>query len=128
MVISLHCFVCRFILVRTMLRKLFSGVVVVERGMSRRAFRPKFYHRLLLAWLFRNFASLPMSVMSARQKLLVGNIMANGRTAAVPNADLGTIIGTVETIITQTEHGKPVVSTAGWEFSSRRASGSRISA
>lgn len=111
-----------------MLRKLFSGVVVVERGTSRRAFRPKFFHCLLLAWLFRNFASLPMSVMSARQKALVGNIMANGRTTALPNADLGTIIGTVETVIAQTVHGKPVASTAGWDFASRRASGSRISA
>ncbi len=69
-----------------------------------------------------------MSVMSARQKALVGNIIANGRTAAVPNADLGIIIGTVETVITQTENGKPVASAAGWEFAARRATGSRISA
>jgi hypothetical protein len=108
--------------------KLLEGVVVVERGSSRRAFRPKFVHRLLLAWLFRHFACLPMSVLTASQKALVANIIASGRTTPVPDGDFGTIIGTVENVIPQTAHGKPVASSTGWEFARRRATGDRISA
>ena len=108
--------------------KLLKGVVVVERGSSRRAFRPKFVHRLLLAWLFRNFASLPMSVLTARQKTLVADIIAEGRTIPVPNGDLGTVIGTVESVIPQTADGRPVASSTGWEFARRRATGDRVSA
>ncbi|MBZ5510571.1 MAG: hypothetical protein LAN70_05300 [Acidobacteriia bacterium] len=108
--------------------KLLEGVVVVERGSSRRAFRPKFVHRLLLAWLFRHFASLPMSVLTASQKALVANIIANGRTTPVPDGDFGTIIGTVESVIPQADHRKPVASSTGWEFARRGATGDRISA
>lgn len=108
--------------------KLLDGVVVVERGSSRRAFRPKFAHRLLLAWLFRKFASLPMSVLTPRQKTMVADIIANGRTIAVPDGDLGTIIGTVESVIPQTANGKPVSSSTGWEFARRPATDNRISA
>lgn len=108
--------------------KLLQGVVVVERGSSRRAFRPKFVHRLLLAWLFRNFASLPMSVLTARQKTLVANIIAKGRTIPVPAGHFGPIIGTVENVIPQTANGKPVASSTGWEFARRRATGDGISA
>jgi hypothetical protein len=111
-----------------LISKLFQGVVVVECGSSRRAFRPKFVHRLLLAWLFRHFASLPMSVLTTRQKTLVADIIANGRTIPVPNGDFGTIIGTVESVIPQTAHGKPVAPSIGWEFAGRRATGNRISA
>lgn len=111
-----------------LISKLLNGVVVVERGSSRRAFRPKFVHRLLLAWLFRHFASLPMSVLTARQKTLVANIIAKGRTNPVPNADFGTIIGTVESVIPQMANGKPVASSTGWEFARRRVTDNRISA
>jgi hypothetical protein len=107
--------------------KLLNGVVVVERGSARRAFRPKFVHRLLLAWLFRNFASLPMSVLTTRQKSLVADIIAKGRTIPVPNGDLDTIIGTVESVIPQTANGKPVES-SGWEFARRPATDNRVSA
>ena len=108
--------------------KLLEGVVVVERGSSRRAFRPRFVHRLLLAWLFRHFASLPMSVLTASQKALVANIIANGRTIPVPDGDWGTIIGTVESVSPQAANGKPVASSAGWQFARRGATGNRISA
>jgi hypothetical protein len=108
--------------------KLLQGVVVVERGSSRRAFRPKFVHRLLLAWLFRNFASLPMSVLTTRQKAMVANIIAKGRTIPVPDGNFGTIIGTVESFVPQAANGKPVASSTGWEFARRRATGNRISA
>jgi hypothetical protein len=106
--------------------KLLNGVVVVECRSSRRAFRPKFTHRLLLTWLFRNFASLPMSVLTTRQKTLVADIIANGRTIPVPDGDLGTIIGTVESVIPPPGNGKPVASSGGWEFA--RQSSNHISA
>lgn len=128
MVIDLHRWRCKLNVVVTMLSKLFDGVVIVERGLSRRAFRPKFLHRLLLAWLFRNFAYLPFAVLSRSQKALVAEIIAKGRTAPVPNADQGTILGTVETAVTPAANGKPVTSSTGWEFAGRRASGNRVSA
>ena len=108
--------------------KLLKGVVVIERGSSRRAYQPKLVHRLLLAWLFRNFASLPISVLTARQKTLVADIMANGQTIPVADCDFGTIIGTVESVIPQTPNGKPVASSTGWGFARRRATGNSISA
>jgi hypothetical protein len=111
-----------------MFAKLFDGVVIVERGTSRRAFRPKFLHRLLLAWLFRNFAYLPLAVLSRSQKALVAEIIAKGRTAPVPNPDQGTIIGTVETAVAPAANGKPVTSSTGWEFAGRSATGNRVSA
>src|SRR5437868_1790274 len=108
--------------------KLLDGVVVVERGSSRRAFRPKFVQRLLLAWLFRHFATLPMAVLSGWQKAMVAKIISKGRTVPVPNADLGLILGIIETVVPQPRDGKPAESSTGWEFATRNATSNRISA
>ena len=69
-----------------------------------------------------------MSVLTSRQKTLVADIIAKGRTIPVPAGDFGTIIGTVESFIPQAANGKPVASSTGWEFARRRATGNRISA
>ncbi len=108
--------------------KLLDGVVVVERGSSRRAFRPKFVHRLLLAWVFRNFASLPMSVLTTRQKTLIADVIAKAGTIPVPNGDSGTIIGTVESVTTPSSRRKPSAPATDWECFPSRAAGTGVSA
>jgi hypothetical protein len=108
--------------------KLLDGVVVVERGASRRAFRPKFLHRIMLAWIFRNFASLPLSVLTTRQKTLIAEVIARAGTVPVPYHDSSTIIGTVESVTTPPSQRKPSASSTDWECFPSRAASDRVSA
>jgi hypothetical protein len=108
--------------------KLLDGVVVVERGSSRRAFRPKFMHRIMLAWVFRYFASLPMSVLTSWQKALIAEVMARAGTTPLPNRDSGSIIGTVESVTTPPIQRKPSATSTDWECFPPRAAGNRVSA
>ena len=78
--------------------KLVDGVIIVQNGASRRAIRPKFVHRLLLAWVFRNFISLPMPVLAKWQKALVATVMADSLFIPVPAEDSDVIIGTLERV------------------------------
>jgi hypothetical protein len=107
--------------------KLVDGVIIVQHGASRRAFRPRFVHRLLLAWVFRNFISLPVSVLAKWQKTLIAAVMAEALFIPVPTEDTAAIIGTVESA-TPTLKGKPVAPSADWEYMRRRAVGNRLSA
>jgi hypothetical protein len=111
-----------------MVSKLLDGVVVVERGSSRRAFRPKFMHRIMLAWVFRHFASLPMSVLTSSQKTLIAEIMARAETIPVPNRNACTIIGTVESVANPPSQRKPSAPSTDWECFPSRAAGNRVSA
>jgi hypothetical protein len=108
--------------------KLVDGVIIVQRGASRRAFRPRFVHRLLLAWVFRNFISLPVSVLAKWQKALIAAVMADALFIPVPTEDSAAIIGTVESATTPTVKGKPAAPSADWQYLRRRAVGNRLSA
>ena len=108
--------------------KLVDGVIIVQHGASRRAFRPKFVHRVLLAWVFRNFISLPVPVLAKWQKALIAAVMADSLFIPVPSEDSAAIIGTVESVGPPTFHGKPVASNPDWEYLRRRAVGNRLSA
>jgi hypothetical protein len=108
--------------------KLLDGVVVVERGSSRRAFRPKFMHRIMLAWVFRNFASLPMSVLTPRQKTFIAEVMAKAGTVPVPYRDSCMIIGTVESATTPPSQSTPFAPSNDWECFPTHAAGNRVSA
>jgi hypothetical protein len=108
--------------------KLIDGVMIVQRGTSRRAFRPKFVHRLLLAWVFRNFISLPVPVLAKWQKTLISAVMAEALFIPIPSGDSAAIIGTVESATPLPVHGKPVAPSADWEYLRRRAVGNRLSA
>jgi hypothetical protein len=108
--------------------KLVAGVIIVQYGASRRAFRPKFVHRLLLAWVFRNFISLPMPVLAKWQKTLIGAVMAEALFIPVPDEGSAAIIGTVESATTPPVNGKPVIPSTDWEYLRRRAVGNRLSA
>lgn len=106
--------------------KLVDGVIIVQHGASRRAFRPRFVHRLLLAWVFRNFISLPVSVLAKWQKALIAAVMAEALFIPVPPEDSAAIIGTVESATAPTVKGKPVAPAADWEYMRRRAVGNRL--
>jgi hypothetical protein len=108
--------------------KLFDGVIVVQVGTSRRALRPKFVRRIMLAWVFRHFASLPMAVLTQWQKNLIVAVMAQGVIIPVPREDSNTIIGTVEGVTTPTVRGKSLAPSTDWEYVRRRAAGNRASA
>ena len=128
MVINLHCLQCSLSSQGgTMLvSKLVDGVIIVQHGASRRAFRPRFVHRLLLAWVFRNFISLPVSVLAKWQKTLIAAVMAEALFIPVPPEDSAAIIGTVESATAPTVKGKPVASSADWKYMRRRAVGNRL--
>lgn len=130
MVINLHCLQCSLSSHgwALMVSKLVDGVFIVQHGTSRRAFRPKFVHRLLLAWIFRNFISLPVPVLAKWQKTLIAAVMAEGLFVPVPPENSAAIIGTVESATTPPVNGKPVAPSADWDYLRRRAVGDRMSA
>ena len=109
-----------------MVSKLVDGVIIVQHGASCRAFRPRFVHRLLLTWVFRNFISLPVSVLAKWQKTLLAAVMAEALFIPVPPEDSAAIIGTVESATTPTVKGKPVAPSADWKYMRRRAVGNRL--
>ena len=53
------------------LEKLLAGVLRVHTPLGPRYLKPSFVQRLYLLWVFRNFQSLPIKVLSARQQNLV---------------------------------------------------------
>jgi hypothetical protein len=118
--------------VRKMLvSKLLDGVIVVEQRASRRAFRPKFAHRIMLSWTFRNFTSLPILVLANWQKAVITAIVADGVVVSVPSADSGMIIGIVENVPmagAAIVNKKPVTPALEWEYSASRPAGNRVSA
>jgi hypothetical protein len=108
--------------------KLLDGVVVVEHGTSRRAFRPKFLHRLMLVWIFRYFTALPMPVLSGWQRSLIIMVMTQGAIIPLPSRESGIIIGTVENAASPPVTDAPLPAIGDWDYAPRRASADRISA
>jgi hypothetical protein len=108
--------------------KLLEGVIVIDQGRSRRAIRPKFLHRIMLVWVFRYFASLPMVVLARWQKMLVGAVIAQGRVVPVPGGDSGVIIGTVENAASPGVEQRAIAPAGGWEYARQHAARHRASA
>jgi len=53
------------------LEKLFAGVLRVHTPLGPRYLKPSFRQRLYLLWVFRNFQTLPLKVLSHRQQNLI---------------------------------------------------------
>lgn len=53
------------------LEKLLAGVLRVHTPLGPRYLKPSFLQRLYLLWVFRNFQTLPLKVLSARQQNLI---------------------------------------------------------
>src|SRR5437764_14075722 len=56
------------------IEKLSDGVLCVQTALGPRYIRPSFWQRFYLAWVFRNFGSLPEQVLSGRQRRLVSEL------------------------------------------------------
>jgi hypothetical protein len=59
--------------------KLLSGVLRVMTPLGPRYLKPSFGQRVYLLWVFRNFTTLPIKVLSSRQQRLVESMWANNR-------------------------------------------------
>ena len=96
------------------LEKLFSGVLRVLTPLGPRYLRPTFTQRLYLLWVFRNFPSLPVKVLTTRQRRLIESMSADDKFISFGvGVDDAPLLGTLEQ--------RPPIPDA---LSSRRANGS----
>ena len=58
------------------LEKFFSGVLRVLTPLGPRYLQPSFAQRLYLLWIFRNFHTLPVKVLTSRQRRFVESMCA----------------------------------------------------
>jgi hypothetical protein len=77
------------------LEKLFSGVLRVLTPLGPRYLQPSFAQRLYLLWIFRHFESLPVKVLSSRQRHMIEAMCANNQFVALAFEDLP-VLGTLE--------------------------------
>ena len=59
--------------------KLFSGVLRVSTPLGPRYLNPSFSQRVQLIWLFRHFQTLPIKVLSSRQRLMIEAMCVNNQ-------------------------------------------------
>ena len=81
------------------LEKLSYGVLRVLTPLGPRYLNPSFAERLYLLWIFRNFETLPVKVLSPRQQRWIDAICARHGFALVlePNGLIDTpLLGTLE--------------------------------
>ncbi len=81
------------------LEKLLEGVLRVLTPLGPRYVKPSFLQRIYLLWIFRNFPTLPVSVLSSAQKRHIERICAShgflSQVGAFPGADFA-VLGTLE--------------------------------
>jgi hypothetical protein len=79
------------------LEKLSSGVLRVLTPLGPRYLKPSFAQRLYLLWIFRNFQTLPVKVLTSRQSRLVESMCAAGRFVSFGvGVDDAPLLGTLE--------------------------------
>ena len=79
------------------LEKLFSGVLRVLTPLGPRYLRPTFTQRLYLLWVFRNFPSLPVKVLTTRQRRLIESMSADDKFISFGvGIDDAPLLGTLE--------------------------------
>jgi hypothetical protein len=66
------------------LEKLFSGVLRILTPLGPRHLNPSFAQRLYLIWIFRHFETLPVKVLSSRQRRMIEMMCANNQFVALP--------------------------------------------
>jgi hypothetical protein len=59
-----------------MIEKLFCGVLRVMTPLGPRYLKPTFKQRLYLLWVFRNFPTLPVKVLTTRQLQFIESLWA----------------------------------------------------
>jgi hypothetical protein len=79
------------------LEKLFFGVLRVLTPLGPRYLKPSFTQRMYLLWVFRNFATLPVKVLSRRQQRVVESMCAQNRFVSFgAGVDDAPLLGTLE--------------------------------
>jgi hypothetical protein len=77
------------------IQKLSGGVLRVLTPLGPRYLRPSLVQRIYLLWIFRNFPTLPVKVLSSRQARLIDAICAEHKVVATLGEDLP-LLGTLE--------------------------------
>jgi len=76
--------------------KLSQGVLRVLTPTGPRYVRPSLAERVYLLWIFRNFSTLPVKVLSQRQQSWINRVCdTHGFTSKLRSAD-ATLLGTLE--------------------------------
>lgn len=79
------------------LEKIFCGVLRVHTPLGPRYLKPSFFQRVYLLWIFRNFQTLPLKVLSERQQRLVEVMCQNGGFVMLgAGFDDAPLLGTLE--------------------------------
>jgi hypothetical protein len=79
------------------LEKLLSGVLRVLTPLGPRYLKPSFRQRLYLLWVFRNFQTLPVKVLSSHQQRLLESMCAEDRFVSLGvGVDDAPLLGTLE--------------------------------
>jgi hypothetical protein len=79
------------------LEKLYSGVLRVLTPLGPRYLNPTFAQRLYLLWVFRNFPTLPVKVLTSRQRRLVESLCADDKFVSFGvGVDDAPLLGTLE--------------------------------
>ncbi len=81
------------------IEKLYEGVLRVLTPLGPRYVKPSFLERIYLFWIFRNFPTLPVNVLSTTQKKRIERICAGhgflSHIGTYPEADFP-VLGTLE--------------------------------
>ena len=97
--------------------KLADGVLQIDTPIGPRFVRLTFRQRAYLIWMFRNFASLPQQVLSAREQRFLNRICEENGFASMPSVEAlrPLVIGTIENRMPSGEDTphmrKPAIST-----------------
>jgi hypothetical protein len=79
------------------LEKLLSGVLRILTPLGPRYLKPSFAQRLYLLWVFRNFPTLPVKVLTSRQVRLIESMCAENRFVSFgAGIDDAPLLGTLE--------------------------------
>lgn len=79
------------------LEKFSSGVLRVLTPLGPRYLNPSFLQRLYLIWVFRHFETLPVKVLSSRQRRMIEVMCANNQFVSLDMAvDYAPLLGTLE--------------------------------
>jgi hypothetical protein len=79
------------------LEKLFFGVLRVQTPLGPRYLQPSFAQRLYLLWIFRNFPTLPVKVLTSRQQRMLESMCSgNGFILFGIEVEDTPLLGTLE--------------------------------
>jgi hypothetical protein len=96
------------------LEKLVSGILRVLTPLGPRYLKPSFAQRLYLLWVFRNFETLPLKVLTSRQRRFVEKLYAEDRFLSFGiGVDDAPLLGTLEQRPPVSEHMPPRRPTEG---------------